>query len=294
MKNIVYLLAFIFTSFIGCSGTLKSENNGNRLQEEESPPVVRFDKEMYEYLIAPDSLKEATLKKNNMVLLLALGRVTVDNNNDDSVISSLREYFSNPSLMQLYKDELNTFSDFSPYMEELVTAQKNVNNHFSGKKLPQLCLHVSGYRENVIILHDMISVSADKYLGSGYSGYRSYFQPYERQQMQPQYLVRDYLKAWLISDNVIETTHEGKNLIMAMIDEGKLLYALMQLLPEKDEDYIIGYTAAQSAWCKSNEKNIWQSIVKQNHLYDTDHMLITRYVNDAPNTAPIGPIRLAD
>ncbi len=81
---------------------------------------------------------------------------------------------------------------------------------------------------------------------------------------------------------------------MAMIDEGKLLYALMQLLPEKDEDYIIGYTAAQSAWCKSNEKNIWQSIVKQNHLYDTDHMLITRYVNDAPNTAPIGPIRLAD
>jgi len=289
MKNIIYLLAFIIISFIGCSGTLKSDNNSGGLYQEEFP-VLRFDKEMYEYLIAPDSQKEAVLKKNYPLLLRAMGRVTINNGDLESVIPSLKEYFSDLSLMKLYKDELSTFADLAHYTKELAAAQLLVEKNFSGKKLPQLSLHVSGYRENVIILQDMISVSADKYLGSEYSGYKNYFQSYERQQMQPQYLVRDFLKAWLLSDNIIvPANEEGRNLVMAMVDEGKILYTLSLLLPERNEEDIIGYTPSQLEWCRNNEKKIWGTIVKQNHLYSTDHMLIMRYVNDASATVPVGP-----
>ena len=79
-------------------------------------------------------------------------------------------------------------------------------------------------------------------------------------------------------------------LLSAMINEGKILYALSVLLPQKDRDDLIGYTTTQSAWCKENEKEIWKSIVKQNYLFSTDNMVITRFINDAAYTAPISQL----
>lgn len=148
-------------------------------------------------------------------------------------------------------------------------------------------MHVSGFRANVIIVNNLISLSIDKYLGSDYPAYQSFFQPYERLQMQPEDIVKDYIKAWLISDIIKPADHE--TLLSAMIDEGKILYALSILLPGEDTDNLIGYTSQQSAWCKNNEKDIWQKIVKENYLYSTDHMLITRLTNDAASTTVVSP-----
>ena len=105
--------------------------------------------------------------------------------------------------------------------------------------------------------------------------------------MQPEDIVKDYIKAWLISDIIKPADHE--TLLSAMIDEGKILYALSILLPGEDTDNLIGYTSQQSAWCKNNEKDIWQKIVKENYLYSTDHMLITRLTNDAASTTVVSP-----
>lgn len=79
--------------------------------------------------------------------------------------------------------------------------------------------------------------------------------------MQPEDIVKDYIKAWLISDVIKPADNE--TLLSAMIDEGKVLYALSILLPGEDADNLIGYTFQQSAWCKNNEKDIWQKIVKK-------------------------------
>lgn len=284
MKNITCLLAFTILSLIGCSGTVRSDNNpaGNG-----KISIIRFDKDIYNYLQNPETEKENILKEKYPLLLSAFGRIAMEDSNQKTFFPTLREYFSHPMLMQIYKDALSTFEDVTIYEKELSSASDIVTQHLSGKKLPQFTMHVSGFKENVIIVNNLISISIDKYLGSNYSAYQEFFQPYERQQMETKYIARDYLKAWLISDIIKTNTTDKENLLSAMITEGKILYALSILLPEYKIEDVIGYTASQTSWCKQNEKNIWLKIVKQDYLYSSDHMLITRLINDAPNTSLI-------
>jgi len=226
------------------------------------------------------------LKDKYPLLLPAFGRIAMDNSDAETFFSALKEYFSHPALMQIYKDAITTFEDITPYEEELAAVDIQIAKHFEGKELPQLAMHVSGFRENVIILNNLISISIEKYLGSNYDAYKEFFQPYERQQMQARYIVRDYLRAWLMSD-IIKTDADGENLLSSMVNEGKILYAISVLLPGHDMNDIIGYTQSQTEWCRQNEKLIWQKIVKQDYLYSTDHMIITRFINDAPYTTTI-------
>ncbi len=282
MRNIVYALAFIIISFIGCSGTtVKKDHN-----QEKTIYIKRFDKDIYDYLKQPEVSKETILKEKYPVLLPAFGRIAMDNTDQSTFFISLREYFSHTMLNKIYQDALTTFSDVSGYEKELSSANTLVSEHFLGKSLPELAMHVSGFRENVIILNNLISISIDKYLGDDYQGYLDFFQPFERQQMQSKYIVRDYIKAWLMSDIIKDDTNE-QSLLSSMIYEGKVLYALSQLLPDRSANDIIGYTPQQLAWCTSNEKNIWQKLVKENYLFSTDHMVITRLINDAPYTSLI-------
>lgn len=282
MRNIVYALGFIIISFIGCSGTTvkKEYNQGKTIS------IKRFDKDIYDYLKQPEASKETILKEKYPVLLPAFGRIAMDNSDQSTFFVSLREYFSHDALNKIYQDALTTFSDVSEYEQELSSANTLIAEYFSGKSLPELAMHVSGFRENVIILNNLISISTDKYLGDGYQAYSDFFQPFERQQMQSKYIVRDYVKAWLMSD-IIKAESDSQSLLSSMIYEGKILYALSQLLPDRAANDIIGYTHQQLAWCVNNEKNAWQKLIKSNYLFSTDHMIITRLINDAPYTGLI-------
>lgn len=285
MKNIIYLVSFTIISFIGCSGTVKGDSK--QIQQDKIS-IIRFDKDVYNYLQQPDTEKENNLKEKYTELLPAFGQIAMEHNDGTTLFPALRDYFSNPVLLNIYKDALDKYKDVSSYENELSSVNDIIEDQFTGKKLPLLAMHVSGFRENVIITNNLISISTDRYLGSEYQAYMEFFQPYERQQMQPKYIVRDYLRAWLMSD-IIQHGSDSENLLTAMVNEGKVLYALSVLLPNYDINDVIGYTSDQTKWCKDNEKNVWQTIVKQNYLYSTDHMLITRLINDAASTSVVSP-----
>jgi hypothetical protein len=286
MRNMTYLLGFVMLSFIGCSGTIKKDNADYSKQEKIS--IIRFDKDIYNYIQQPDSEKEKALTGKYPLLLPAFGQIAMKTNDPAAFFPLLKEYFANEALLKIYQDAITTYDDVSVYEDKLAAVDALIGENFPGKRLPRLAMHVSGFRANVIIVDNMISLSVYKYLGSGYPAYATFFQPYERLQMQPADIVKDYIKAWLIS-SVIKPDTENGNLLAAMIDEGKILYALSVLLPDEDTGNLTGYTPEQTEWCKNNEKNIWQTIVKQNYLYSTDHMLITRLINDAASTTVVSP-----
>jgi hypothetical protein len=123
-------------------------------------------------------------------------------------------------------------------------------------------------------------------LGSDYPVYKQFFEPYRLPQMQKNLITRDYLKAWILSDLLPPV--KNPKLLDDMIREGKTLYALSKLLPERPMYDLICYTLEQEAWCNNNEKQVWQTIVKSNDLYSTDYLLIAKYMNEAPYTSTIG------
>ncbi|GAB6010866.1 gliding motility lipoprotein GldB [Viscerimonas tarda] len=285
MKYGICLLSFLLLAS-GCSG---QNNNPAGFAKELQPAIAiqRFDKEFHAYLQNPSPENQKNLQARYAGFLPAFGRITINNSDayKPEFYTRLKTYFSNEMLAKIYDDALKTFENVSVYEQELLTANNFVAAEFAGKQLPAFYLHVSGFKENVMALDGIISVSADKYLGSDYPAYKQFFEPYQLIQMQPELISRDYLKAWLLSDML--ATKKNPNLLDEMINEGKLLYALSKLLPDWRFNDLIAYTGEQENWCNDNEQKIWQTIVKSNHLYNQDRLLIGKYINDAPYTATL-------
>lgn len=279
MKHFSYLLTFIIISTIACTGISKQMRNENNPPKE----ILRLDKDLYNYIQEPSKIKEDSMSKKYPKLIPALETI-IDYDNTKTSFTSLKEYFSHPMLMKIYADAIATFNNVSAYEEQLDKAEMLVVQHLSNKRLPEFAMHVSGFKENVIVLDNLISISIDKYLGKDYAGYNDFFRRYERQQMQPIYVTRDYIRAWLMSDVV---KIENQDLLSSIITEGKILYAISQLLPELNNEDIIGYTKEQYLWCEQNEKDIWKKIINQEHLYSEDPFLITYYLNNAPSSSSI-------
>lgn len=298
MKNFNWLIitfVIIIFAFIGCSNTIKNNEDKAvtaKKQNDNGVHILRFDKQVYQYLLNPSEEKEDSLKTLYPDLLQALS-LSIANaameSDSTQVFEVLRSYFSHPMLMGMYKDALAVSDSYlSEYEKKLTKAKDIAMDYLPRYNMPQYAMHISGFKENVIVLDDVISLSVERYLGTDYPLYTQFFEPYQIQQMTPEFVVRDYLTAWLMSNVVRQDASTKPTLLSAMVDEGKIKYILSQLLPDNSPEYIIGYTAQQMAWCKDNEKDVWQNILKQNQLFTIDYMIISRYIHDAAYTLPVG------
>lgn len=286
------LIFFSLSSFYSCAGNSEKPNNKTSVQNQSVLTIKRFDKDFHHYLSNPDDAQFNSLKEMYPHFLKAFAVVTV-NMQDDELNSpelfqqKMQSYFENPALSKIYNDALSTFSDLSSYEAELNNANELIKSNFSKKELPALFVHISGFKTNIIVLDSIVSISLDKYLGRDYPDYKQFFESYQIQQMQPQYIVRDYLKAWLMSEYT--QSNQRKDLLSEMLYQGKILYALEILLPQWNEADILGYTEDQQRWSKDHAKEIWKTTIDKNYLFNNDFLIIQKYLDEAPYTATISP-----
>lgn len=281
--KIVISFIFIFLQ-ASCSGHVRGDSRIEDVSQAKVE-ILRFDRDLLDYILDQDQQVAENLKRKYPLLLSAVGSITIGNTveSDTLFFDDITNFFAHPMLMQIYKDEQARFSNITDIERQLTDAASISKKLLPNKKFPQFAMHVSGFKENVIILENLISLSADKYMGGDYSAYTSFFAPYEREQMKPEMIVRDYMKAWLISDVLPEGS--TYTLLSSMVEQGKLLYALSLLLPEYNEADIIGYAPEQFQWCEENERKIWKALTAGKRLYSSDFMLISKYVSDAPYTS---------
>ena len=50
---------------------------------------------------------------------------------------------------------------------------------------------------------------------------------------------------------------------------------------------LLGYTDEQAQWCQTNEAEIWRQIIARKHLFNTESMLIHKYIEPAPFVADL-------
>ncbi len=265
-----------------CSGvnrdTAYNQESGNSIK------IVRFDADFLNYLSSSEENRDSIIQEAYGFFLPYFSTVTVGS--DEVDLSRLEKYFSHPQLQKLYKDTESVFADLSAVEEELtlaaLTAKEKLNKSF-----PAFYAHVSGLKQNVIVTDSLISISLDKYLGSDYEMYATFFEPYQRVNMSAKYIARDYLKAWVLSEEMIDASH--KDLLQAIVAEGKVLFLLQTLLPDLSPKELLGYSEKQMEWCTKNEKKIWRAMISRKHLYGTDALVISEYIGDAAYTAVLAP-----
>lgn len=246
--------------------------------------ISRFDKDLLNYLESPTKENKELLTKKHAPLVTALAQ-TITNNKQEDPIKLLSKYFAHPQLRKIYEDAINRFDDLSQYEQQLTAIAATVRKETGIQSPPAFSVHISGFKENVIYINNVISLSIDQYLGIDYPGYGGFFRGYQLQQMQPKMVVRDFTKAWIIAD-LVKAGQEAADLLSKMIEQGKVLYTLTVLLPNCPENDIIGYTDQEYQWAADNSGKIWKSIIKQNQLYSTDLQAISIYFDEQPTKLP--------
>jgi hypothetical protein len=277
MYKYIFLATFCLGLFVSC------HNN-----EQHQVKIDRFYSELYYLLVHPsDSLSESRfMKKYADFLPLYIGGVLkLHVDEDQFAMISMRKFFKDSTLMKLYADEQAKFKDVSNAETALSEAMNRFHDWFPKDTLPTFRLHVSGLTQSVVTSGRLVSIAGDKYLGQNYGMYKPYFYDYQLRFMQTENVANDALKAFLQSRFPEPASEE---LIDRMIYKGVILAAISELNPDLSAAQNLGYTTEELGWLMKAEKEIWMYMVENEHIYATDPLVVSKYMEEAPFTSYFG------
>jgi hypothetical protein len=177
------------------------------------------------------------------------------------------------------------YSDLSVYEEDLGNAFGRYLADFPGRAVPRIISCISGFNQSIITTDSLLAISLDKYLGEEDEFYKLLYPPvpeYMRRVMRPEKIVPDALQAWLITE--FPYSSEKDNLLSQMIYHGRTVYCTQHLIPDIPDTLLWGYTRGQMDFCRQNERNMWEYLVENKKLFNTDRFTVSQFINEAPFT----------
>lgn len=271
--GLILLLGFVL---FACSGTTNRKPDIDTSKIDiQAVKIKRYEQQLFS--ISQDSFR-ITLKKIAPEFPVFLN-VDLD---DTLNLIRLHDFISNPLNVKLYDSVMRVFPDLSVYEKQLTLSFKRYKFYFTEIELPSVFSYVSGLSfDNPIqlISGDML-IALDMYLGKNFTEYRRAGIPlYKIERMNKDFLVRDCMNEMYYYTVLV---NPGKNVMEKMIDEGKRLYFLDEMLPEVADHIKIGYPEQKLNWCIENESNIWAFMIENEILFSSDMLVFRKFFTDGP------------
>lgn len=196
----------------------------------------------------------------------------------------LKSFITDRYMYLTYKKVMEVYPDFHGPAGELQDAFSRYHEFFPGKKIPHVYTLISGYNQSVVTADTILGISLDKYLGQNCEYYSNLGLPmYQRKVMSEDYLAVDAMRGWCYSEFLYSDS--GENVLTNLLYEGKMIYLLKELFPEKPDTILLGYSHTQLKWCQNNLKEMWTFLIEQKLVFSTDYMTINKLINPAPFTS---------
>lgn len=286
MKKSYILL--IITALFFCSCNFKKEKRKADLSGINfEMKIERFDKDFW-------ALKESKNQKADLQAIfekypdfapLYFAHIVTFGENFEEISEELPAFFADTAVIELYTDALKTYENVNDLEKQLTDAFRRGNYFFPKLPIPKILMHVSGLNQSVVVSENLISISIDNYLGEKYSLYeQQHVYNYLAQNMRREKVASDYIIVWL--SNEFPYFSEQDRLLDEMIYKGKILYITTLLMENEKIENLIGYTSEQWKWCKTYEKDMWQTLIQEKYLFSNDFNLRKKLLEDAPFTQP--------
>ncbi|WP_439184457.1 gliding motility protein GldB [Carboxylicivirga taeanensis] len=199
-------------------------------------------------------------------------------------VSSFLNYEDNRDVYEACKKQ---FGNPEALTAELTQAFRHYKYYFPNASIPEIYLHTSYFNQSIAMDSSWISISVEKYLGADCQFYEWLAIPkYLRRKMVPEKIVPDVMKAMVIGNFSLEMKNE--DVVSQMIAQGKVQYFVKKMIPDIQDTLLFDYSDQQMEWCERHEADIWAIMVEQKHLYNTERMVIQKYVGDSPFTYYFG------
>jgi len=212
----------------------------------------------------------------------------------DSAAAVQRDVAAFISSYRPVKDDADKiFASMDQVQKEVKKGLQFVKYYFPAYRVPKKIITFIGPINSYgnILTTDAFAVGLQLYMGSNYSLYQSE----AGQVLYPAYISRRFKQEYIpvnciknIVDDMYPDNSAGRPLIEQMVEAGKRLYLLDQLMPETADTLKTGYTQNQLEGSLKNEELIWSFFVQNDLLFVSDPALTKDYMNEAPNTAALG------
>ncbi len=205
-------------------------------------------------------------------------------NRDTSFIKSAIFFTSLTSARHFYDTTQIVYSDFDPYLEKFNEAFAYYEYYFEDSLRPVIITLVSELGIGSFTIEDKIlGIGLDFFLGKKFTGYDAMSLPiYIRKTLTPEHLVSKSMHAW-----IRRMTHEdefSKDILDAMIKNGKILYIKERLLPLEKKEVIFEVNSNQLNWLEDNVADMWAFVLEEDMLYRKDLISIERMTGPGPTT----------
>lgn len=254
--------------------------------------IKRFDQDFF----AADTTKveehlDTLQKKYPSFLTDFLYNILAVTPQPDSAVTKVKMFLNDYRL--IYDSAQQNFASMEETKKQITRGFQFVKYYFPEYKLPQHIITfigpVEGYAN--VITTEGLAVGLQLYLGKDFPIYHTdyinaVYPDYQSRRFEPQYIPVNCIK------NIIDDIYPGSKpdmpLAYQMVEAGKKLYVLDQLLPKTADSLKTGYTQKQLDGCFENEGLIWNHFLQSNLLYETDPALTRDYMNDGPKTELLG------
>jgi hypothetical protein len=170
--------------------------------------------------------------------------------------------------------------------KDLITSFKYLHYYFPNILVPSSIVYFNSlFHTNVYCGKKEIGIGMECYLGPNSPCVKKlptqeFFQ-WLKNSMRLEYLKRDALCAWIISNYIPDNS---TSVVENMIRWGKIIYLVERCLPEDDQNYLLRYSKDKFNWAEKNEHLIWKYLVNEQLLFSKNDRDISFLINEGPFT----------
>jgi hypothetical protein len=181
---------------------------------------------------------------------------------------------------------MKKFPDIKVIEDGLQVAFSHYLYYFPGRSVPGVFTCITGFNNSIITGDSLLGIGLDRYLGADCEYYpRLNIYKYIASRMTPENIVPDCMYGWGASEwDFSALKYSADNVLTEIIHEGKLKYFEKCMLPETSDEIIFGFTPDQMKFCRNNESQMWQYLIENNLLFNSDQLTIRKLTGEAPFT----------
>lgn len=280
------LIAGLMLSLTACQWKLSGTKSA---ADSTDVKVGRFDKLLDEYvsLNSFSALQKMHTEYPQETKILVEDVLMIGQVGEADLNARLRSYYADTTIQTLMKDALVKFEDMGPIEKRLTAGFKALKKEVPQLKVPKVYSQISALNQSVVVGENILGFSIDKYMGSDYALYHQFYYDYQCRSMEPSRIIPDCFMYYLISEYPFPWGW-NRTLLDQMMHYGKMHWVIARLLDYDCVEDEIGYTKEEKAWCQKNKADVWNYMVQNHHLDETDPMVVRMYIRPAPSTACFG------
>jgi hypothetical protein len=217
----------------------------------------------------------------------------------DSSLPAIKSFIA--YYMPVYRQTQQLFGNFSKWQREIERGLQFTKYYFPKYSLPKSIITFIGpmdayFTGTIGAYGDAMTqagpaIGLQLHLGANDSAYLQGMQQgaifqYQVRRFEPTTIPVNVMKN--IVDDMFPYQADGRPLVEQMIEKGKRLYVLDQLMPEASDTLKTGYSKAQLDLCNEHEGDIWNYFVKNELLYGIDPLQQRELLEDGPKTQELG------